>query len=179
MVLIVILAAVLSGDKDSSFSDANPIETYDFGTSADTDLYLNISHSQLESAIDDLVQKELIEADNLPLSYQYANAVVKAFSYEIVDVGTAGKAELKVTYVDVLKLADSFGDVIDVDAFYSFCIQQIDNKTAPVVEDKIVVECILTEDNGIIELVDNIDLADALTGGAASEYIKMMEGREN
>lgn len=133
------------------------------------------SEEEIASMITDVICSETMPGEDLPLSQQYANAVVNAVSYEIIKIEDTGKAVVKFTYVDAMKMAEDYGPVTDPDEFYGFCIRQIQNNNTPMAEVTIDIEYITLAD-GTKEIVDSIAFADVLTGGAASEFLKLMEG---
>lgn len=130
-----------------------------------------------ETAIEKKINGAVIQGVDLPLSYQYNNAVLKAIEFEVLEVDKRfNSAIVNFSYVDVLALADTYTESLnDADAFYQYCIDRITNGTAPMLSKTISVSYIVTEYEEIAQCIaiDSLDLADVMTGGVASEYIKL------
>ena len=168
-VAMLVLALVLMVMRGGGEKNPDNTHTSTLDTKA-------VSKKEMENIITKVIHNETITGEELPMSQQYANAILNAISYEIIESDEFGKAVVKFTYIDAMKMADTYGTVSNSDDFYAFCIQQIQNNVAPLVEATIEVEYRAAAD-GSVEIVDSIAFADVLTGGAASEFLKLLEGR--
>lgn len=141
-----------------------------------TDTVLNVP--KVKQLLEEVIVQETFVGDDLPLSSQYANAVVNSMTYEILNITQHSTAIVKFEYVDVLKMADEYtGSAEDADAFYRYCIEIIENDTAPTIINEVEVIVEFNESDGTYDVVSSIELADALTGGIASEYLDILNGR--
>ncbi len=133
-----------------------------------------------EKAISDRINSEMYLGDDLPLSYQFCNAVVQAIEFEILDTDKANRTmHVRFTYIDVLELAECYDDDSpSQDEYYKFCLNSIVGDDAPTVTETVSLTFTLSESDGdvIIILDDCIEFADVLTGGTASEYLKLLGG---
>ena len=141
---------------------------------------LSPSENAYEIAISEKITSEMIQGKELPLAYQYNNAVLNAIDFQLLDTDKSMNiATVRFTYVDVLSLADRYvGNMDDPGLFYTDCIDQIMSGSAPTSTKTISVSFAVFESGGPKKLVvlDSADLADVLTGGVASEYAKLSGG---
>ena len=130
-----------------------------------------------ETAIEKKINGAVIQGVDLPLSYQYNNAVLKAIEFELLEFDkSVNSATVNFSYVDVLALADTYTESLnDVDAFYRHCIDRITNGMAPMLSKTISVRYIESKYEGPSRciVIDSLELADIMTGGVASAYIKL------
>lgn len=130
-----------------------------------------------ETAIEEKINGAIIQGMDLPLSYQFNNAVLMAIEFELLEYNqNLNAATVNFSYVNVLALADTYSESLnDADAFYEYCVDKITNGTAPMLNKTIPVTYTETKDEGITHyiVIDSLELADVMTGGVASEYIKL------
>lgn len=180
---VVAVVAVLSvflirgcGDENDESSADVSVNTEVSETVSDTDVMVDAP--VVEQLLDNVIAQEVFEGDDLPLSSQYTNAVVNSMTYEILNVTQHSTAIVKFEYVDILKMADEYtGSSEDADAFYLYCIEKIENGAAPTIVNEVEVVIEFNEADGTFNVVSSIELADALTGGIASEYLDILNGR--
>ena len=128
--------------------------------------------------LNEAIVQEIYEGEDLPLSFQYVNAIVSSTKYEIISATEQSTAIVKFEYIDALKLADNYtGNEENPDDFYQYCIQTIKDGSAPKLIREFEVELEYNEADGTYNLVDSIELADALTGGMASAYSDILNGK--
>lgn len=133
-----------------------------------------------EIAVSNKILSEMIQGEELPLAYQYNNAVLNAIDFQLLDTDkSTDTATVRFTYVDVLSLADKYvGNMNDPSLFYKHCIDQIISGSAPTLTRTISVPFAVFESGEAKQLIalDSVDFADVLTGGVASEYVKLSGG---
>ena len=137
----------------------------------------------IDNAIAEKIKNEEIQGDMLPSSIQYSNAVIKAVEYKIISCNKKDKtAVVSFTYINAIKLAEQYQKPInceaDIDDFYMFCVNSIESRTAPFVTKEIEIRYSLEDQNGqtICAIQNSAELADVLTGGTFSEYLKIIGG---
>ncbi len=132
-----------------------------------------------EEALYAKISDEIIPGDNLPLTYQYSNAILNAIKFEVLEINEpTNTITVRFTYVDAISLADSYTGSLEQDVYYNYCIDRIISGTAPTCTEAIEVHYIVSMSNGSenISIQDNIDLADVMTGGIASIYMEQVRG---
>lgn len=136
-------------------------------------LLLTSKEDPYADALTAKIYSELSLGEDLPLSYQYRNAVLNALSFQIEERNEdLYTADVTFTYVDVLQLASSYtASLEDPDAFYQYCIDEINNAGAPTLTKTITVYFFPDPaDSSRLIVVDTPSLADVITGGAAALY---------
>lgn len=137
---------------------------------------------EINKAIGEKIKSEEIPGEALPYSIQYSNAVLGAIRYEVMSCDPKNKtAIISFSYVDAIALADQYGESLEnIDEFYTYCVDSIMSKTAPVIAKEVEVQFSLTEKNGQTTYViqSSPELADVLTGGTFSEYLKLIGGAD-
>lgn len=130
-------------------------------------------------AISRRIETEMATDTDLPLAYQYSNAILGSIRYSIVKSSRTGNtAQVKFRYPDIMALADSLGDTaITEDEYYQYCIDAISSGSAPFITKEIQVGFTEREVNGVNRLcvVDDLVFADVLSGGTVSALVEMME----
>ena len=132
------------------------------------------------AAISRRIENEIVSIPDPPLEYEYSNAILRAISYKVVSQNkSANTAIVQFKYVDVMAMADTLGNrAIDRNDYYNYCIEAIKSGTAPYATNTITVAFEMREINGVNQLcvIDSFDLADILSGGTVSAYLRIMEG---
>lgn len=130
-------------------------------------------------AISRRIETEMATDSDLPLAYQYSNAILGSIRYSIVKSSRTGNiAQVEFRYPDIMSLADSLGDTaITADEYYQYCIDAISSGSAPFITKEIQVNFTEREVNGVSRLcvVDDLLFADVLSGGTVSALVEMME----
>lgn len=144
------------------------------------------SQSAQESALRDALQarieKEIIQAENLPLQYQYMNALLSTISFDILSVDEVQHIMIiRCSFVDVMVMADTFGDAeLTLSEYYQQCMEQIQNESAPVMETRLVIayEETLEQGERVFAITQSEGLSELLSCGvysATKELLSTME----
>ena len=134
----------------------------------------------INKAIAEKIKSEKIPGEALPYSIQYSNTVLGAVHYEVMSCNQRNKtAVVSFSYIDAIALADQYeGPVENIDEFYIYCVDSIVNETAPVIAKEVEIHFDLKEENGQTTYIiqSSPELADVLTGGTFSEYLRLIGG---
>ena len=137
---------------------------------------------EINKAIGEKIKSEEIPGEALPHSIQYSNAVLGAIHYEVMSCDQKNEtAVISFSYVDAIALADQYGESVEnIDEFYIYCVDSIMSKTAPVITKEVQVQFALTEEiaQRTYVIQSSPELADVLTGGTFSEYLKLIGGAD-
>ena len=129
----------------------------------------------LTEAIDNHIQAEITAGEHLPLMVQYNNELLGCIRFRILDFNLSDKAVIvEFTYVDALKLADSFTDPnLTQDGFYSGSIEALQTGKVSTVTEKITVNF---QDTGSGYVIVNSEaLVNVLSGGVLYYYMELLE----
>ena len=129
----------------------------------------------LTEAIDNHIQAEITSGENLPLMVQYNNELLGCIRFRILDFNLSDKAVIvEFTYVDALKLADSFTDPnLTQDGFYSGSIEALWAGKFSTITEKITVNFEATGSGYVI--VNSEALVNVLSGGVLYYYMELLE----
>lgn len=129
----------------------------------------------LSAAISAYIEDEQVLGDSLPLMVRYNNALLDSVTFRILDYDIAERnATVKFTYVDALKLADSFKDPdISQDDYYAQSIDRIQSGDCAMVSQSITILFEETVDGYVIQTSD--DLVNVLSGGVLYYYLELLE----
>lgn len=136
------------------------------------------SKELLYQAISEKIDIEIKKSPNLPMDIQYTNAVYSTIEFKILSY-TKETANIQFTYVNVVALADLYpSEITDIDKFYKYCIEKIESEAVEKETKVIEVSYISVNENGNKKFLveDTPELADVLTGGAYSEYQRLVGG---
>lgn len=126
----------------------------------------------LADALQARIEKEIIEAEDLPLQYQYINGLLRSITFEILTVDEEQHImTIRCSFVDVMAMADTFGDAeISITEYYQQCISQMQNASAPVMETclTIVYEETFEQGEVIFSIPQSEGLAELLSCGVYS-----------
>lgn len=132
----------------------------------------------LEQAIQERINEELF-IDPMTEYENYNNIVVQSIQFNVVKDVKNGKATVKFTYIDLLALADTFGDrELSMEEYYEECTSLIGSGTAPVSEKKIELSCSQLPD-GTYQIEDTPDLMEVLSGGTYYYLMNLIQGGGN
>ena len=129
----------------------------------------------LSAAINAHIQEEITAGDDLPLMIQYNNELLSCISFRILDFNRSdGAMMVEFTYVDALKLADSFTDPnLTQEGFYTGSIEALRSGNFETITEKISISF---EDTGAGYVIRNCDaLVNVLSGGTLYYYMELLE----
>lgn len=138
------------------------------------------SATEFEDAINRRIENDMVLISDLPLEYQYSNAILRSISYNIVKSDrNSNTAIVQFRFVNIMALADQLGNkAIDQDEYYKYCIDAINTGIAPFTSKTIQVRFVERQISGTRQLcvVDNLEFVDVLSGGTVSAFVAIMEG---
>ncbi|MBR6762493.1 MAG: zinc ribbon domain-containing protein [Clostridia bacterium] len=129
----------------------------------------------LSVAINTYIQNEICPGENLPLMFEYQNAILEKITYEIHSVDMEkGTMEVEFTYIDVLALADSITDLnIKEDDYYAACLEKISSRDYKTITERVGVGY---ESSGEgYTLIQSEDLTNVISGGMLDFYLGALE----
>lgn len=126
----------------------------------------------LTDALQARIDEEIIDAEDLPLQYQYINGLLRSIAFEILSVDEEQHIMIiRCCFVDVMSMADSFGDAqISITEYYQQCIEQMQNGLAPTMETCLTIAYEESFEQGeiVIAISQSEGLAELLSCGVYS-----------
>ena len=133
-----------------------------------------VTKNRVDAAVQRYLDQEYITGEDVPMYIQYRNTVIRAIRHQVLRVDRSTRtARIRISYPDITQMLSA--QVSSAEEYYRYCINQIQTRPDAVITKEIDVS--YTGNFPNIEIQDNYDLANAMSGNTIELFQQYMQGK--